>query len=227
MKSENIVIGIEGLVGTGKTSLCKELLKYIPNSVILHAGNVYRAVVYKILESKIEINKSELNIKKLIEKFKINVKIENNETVVYCGNEKIEEEKLQSNENSLAVSKISNIADNKEAYIFVKNIIDKLKEKNNIVFSGRDTMKIYPDLDYHFFITASLEERTRRKYNQYKNKVSKKEIEETIVKRDKLQEDSGYYNTYDNTEIIDVTDCKNAEESAKKVLDCIKIEARV
>ena len=34
-KLDNIVIGIEGLVGAGKTSICKELLNFIPNSVVL------------------------------------------------------------------------------------------------------------------------------------------------------------------------------------------------
>lgn len=47
---KNLVIGIEGLVGTGKTSICKELLKYIPNSIVLHAGNVYRAITYQIIK---------------------------------------------------------------------------------------------------------------------------------------------------------------------------------
>lgn len=46
MKEENIVIGIEGMVGSGKTSICRKLLDYIPNSIILHGGNIYRAVVY-------------------------------------------------------------------------------------------------------------------------------------------------------------------------------------
>ena len=43
---DNIVIGIEGLVGSGKTSICRELLKLIPNSIILHGGNLYRGIVY-------------------------------------------------------------------------------------------------------------------------------------------------------------------------------------
>ena len=30
----NITIGIEGLVGAGKTSICRELLKKVPNSII-------------------------------------------------------------------------------------------------------------------------------------------------------------------------------------------------
>ena len=68
-KVSNIVIGIEGLVGAGKTSICKELLKFIPNSVVLHAGDVYRAVVFKLLEIKnsyLSNNKKSEN--KLIEK---------------------------------------------------------------------------------------------------------------------------------------------------------------
>ena len=30
---DNIVIGIEGLVGAGKTSICRELVKTIPQTV--------------------------------------------------------------------------------------------------------------------------------------------------------------------------------------------------
>lgn len=227
MDGQNIVIGIEGLVGAGKTSLCKELLNHIPNSIILDASNVYRAVVYKILENNTEICKEKINIKELIEKFRINIRIENRETVVYCGDERIEDEKLQSNKNSLAVSKISNIANNGEAYIFVKNIVEDLKRKNNVIFSGRDTMRIYPELNYHIFLTATLEERVERKYKQYQGKISKKEIEQTIVKRDKLQRDSGYYDIYDKTEVIDVTNFQKPEEAVKKVLKLIKIEINV
>ena len=33
---DNIVIGIEGTVGSGKTSICRNLLDKIENSIILH-----------------------------------------------------------------------------------------------------------------------------------------------------------------------------------------------
>ena len=46
-----MVIGIEGYVGAGKTSICRELLNIIPNSVMLNGGNWYRAVVYAMLNS--------------------------------------------------------------------------------------------------------------------------------------------------------------------------------
>ena len=47
----NIVIGIEGYVGTGKTTVCRKLLEKIPNSIILHGGNIYRAISYGILKT--------------------------------------------------------------------------------------------------------------------------------------------------------------------------------
>lgn len=219
----NIVIGIEGLVGAGKTAICKELLKYIPNSIVLHASDVYRAVVYRLMKEK-NINFGNINIKDLMKKFDINIKIENKETVVYFGDEKIETDMLQSDEVSLLVSKVANIANNKDAYIVVCDIINKLKEKYNVIFSGRDTMKIYNNLDYHFFITADINERVRRKKIKYNNEIDEKTIKEHIEKRDTLQKQSGYYNTYENTIIVDVTKCKSVEESTKEVLKHIKLK---
>ena len=50
---DNIVVGIEGYVGTGKTAVCKNLLNKIPNSVLLHGGNIYRAISYGILKTAV------------------------------------------------------------------------------------------------------------------------------------------------------------------------------
>ena len=54
---DNITIGIEGLVGSGKTSLCRALLKMLPNSIILHGGNLYRGIVFALMNSGIDISK--------------------------------------------------------------------------------------------------------------------------------------------------------------------------
>ena len=226
MEDNNIVIGIEGFVGAGKTSICRELLKYIPNSVVLHAGNVYRAVVYRLMQEK-NLDISNLDIKELMEKYNINLKVENGETVVYFGDEKIDIKILQSDEVSLAVSKVAKVAKNNDAYKVVCDIIKKLKKKYNVIFSGRDTMKIYNGLDYHFFITADIDERVRRKRIQYGNKIDEKTLKDHIEKRDILQKESGYYNTYESTIVIDVTKCKSVEESTKEVLKHIKLKELV
>ena len=122
----------------------------------------------------------------------------------------------------MAVSKIAKDANNSNFYTFGKKLIDMYKQKYNLIISGRDLMRIYPEIDYHFFITADLEERVNRKMKQYSNsKITREELMKHIQERDKLQEESGFYKRYDKTIDIDVTDCKNAEESAKKVLKYI------
>lgn len=219
---KNLVIGIEGLVGTGKTSICHELLKYIPNAIVLHAGNIYRAITYQIIKEEIPFEKLySIDLKDLFKEFEISIGIENRESVVYAHGKKIEEKDLQSLENSMAVSKISNIANNENAYKIVREYIDGYKKSHTVIFSGRDTMQIYPDLDYHIFITADINNRVEWKAKQYGEDVSRKELKDNILKRDELQEKSGYYQIYDNTIVVDVSESKSIEESTKMVAENI------
>ena len=224
----NKVIGIEGLVGSGKTSICRELLKHIPNSIILHGGNLYRGIVYALMTSKhIDLNNLKNNIKNIdikdmMDKLGVEFKIENGETVIYINGKKIDEDNLQSEEASMAVSIAGANADNSELYGFARKLIDIYKKKFNVIVSGRDLMNIYPNLDYHLFIEADLEERVKRKMKQYGENANYEEVKQNIMERDKLQEKAGYYKTYDKTIRIDVTNCGTVEEATEKVLSTIR-----
>ena len=223
----NVVIGIEGLVGSGKTSICRELLKRIPNSIILHGGNLYRGIVYALMSSKhIDLNNLKNNIKNIdikdmMDKLGVEFKIENGETVIYINGKKIDEDNLQSEEASMAVSIAGANADNSELYGFARKLIDMYKQKFNVIVSGRDLMNIYPNLDYHLFIEADLEERVKRKMKQYGENANYEGVKQNIMERDKLQEKAGYYKTYDKTIRIDVTNCGTVEEATEKVLSTI------
>ncbi len=225
---QNLVIGIEGYVGAGKTAICKKLLNEIPNSILLQGGNLYRGIAYALLRSganleELKQNMKQTDIKQIMEKLKIQIAIENRDTVIYMDGKKIEEELLQSTSSSLAVSEISNVADNQNFYLFGRKIIEEFKAKFNVIVSGRDLMKIYPDLDYHFLVTASLDERVRRKCIKYNETISQEEVRQNIIQRDKVQEQSGYYQEYENTIVVDVTNCKTIEDSAKEVLKYISL----
>ena len=98
----NIVIGIEGTVGAGKTSIARELLKDIENSIILHGGEIYRAIVYGMMQNKIE-NTENLDAFEVMKKLGIEIKLENRETVIYMNSKKIEEKELQSKKASMTV----------------------------------------------------------------------------------------------------------------------------
>ena len=228
---ENIVIGIEGLVGSGKTSICKKMLEYVPNSIILHGGNLYRGIIYALMNLNKEIdlknlksNISNIDIKDLMDKLKVEFRIENRESIIYVDGIKIDENILQNKENSIAVSIAGGNADNKHFYVFARDLIDKYKTMYNVIVSGRDLMKIYPDLDYHFFITASLEERVKRKMKQYGDNNNYEQIKQNIVKRDELQDEAGYYKIYDNTIKVDVTDCSTIEDSTLKVMKYLDLK---
>ena len=78
------------------------------------------------------------------------------------------------------------IFDYNDITFLFKRIFSLLKEKYNVIVSGRAIMQIYPDTDYHFFITADIDERVKRKAIQYNGKVDLEELKEHILKRDKL-----------------------------------------
>lgn len=217
------VIGIEGLVGCGKTSICRELLNRIPNSILLNGGNMYRAIAYAIISSGKSIQTlKNADAKMLMDLLKIELKIENRETVFYSNGMKLEERNLQSTTTSLAVSELGKNANNTKMFEFARNLINTLKQKNNIIVSGRGIMKIYPEVDYHLFLTASLEERVNRKCTQYDSQQERAEIEKNIIQRDELQEKSGFYEISPKTVVIDVTECKSVLAATDKVLKSIK-----
>ncbi len=225
---DNIVIGIEGLVGAGKTSICRELVKTIPQTVLLNGGNLYRTIVYAMIQSRkkmdnLKIETDNIDIKAIMDYFNIEIKIEDNETNFYINGKLAKEEEIQSKEASLAVSIVGGKADNTALFEFARNLINDLKKNYNVIISGRSIMQIYPDTDYHFFITASLEERIKRKCIQYKGEAEKEEVRKNIIKRDELQEKAGFYKLHNKTIEIDVTDCKTVEESTNKLLKKIKL----
>lgn len=228
----HIVIGIEGLVGAGKTSICRRLIQVLPNTVLLNGGNLYRTIVYAIMQSGKDLKSlsqemKQEDIKKFMEKFNIEMRIEQNETMMYIQGKKVEEEAIQSKEASMAVSVVGGMADNTKLFSFAKELIDTLKEQYHVIIAGRSVMQIYPDTDYHFFVTASLEERIHRKYIQYKGEVSEDEIRENITKRDELQEKAGFYQLHSKTITVDVTDCTTVEAATKQVLNYIKLPQNV
>lgn len=228
----NIVIGIEGLVGSGKTSICREMLKRDESFVLLNGGNLYRAIVYTLMQKEQNLLKlrkltKNADIKQYMDDLKVEIRIEDRESQVYIDGVLASEEELQSKASSMAVSVIGGIADNTKLFEYSKNLIEELKKKHNVIVSGRALMEIYPDLDYHLFVTASLEERVKRKCIQYKEKETPKAIKRNIKMRDALQKMAGFYKIYSNTIEIDVTECGSVGESTDKVLEVMKKDRKV
>ena len=101
MENTNIVIGIEGLVGAGKTSICRELLKQNENAILLNGGNLYRAIVYCLMKKEPNLLKlkkltKNADIKKYMDDLNVEIRIEDRESKIYIDDELADEEELQS-----------------------------------------------------------------------------------------------------------------------------------
>ena len=49
----NFVIGVEGEVGSGKTTMCKELTKLLPNTVFIDGGMIYKGIMLALRKTKL------------------------------------------------------------------------------------------------------------------------------------------------------------------------------
>ena len=226
---KNFVIGVEGEVGAGKTSMCKELIKIIPNTIFIDGGLIFRGIILAIKKYK-AINYNDSNTYKhsnldafeIMKKLNVEFKIVNMQTVIFIDGKEMNQEEIETMENSMDVSKVASKSDNNALFKFANNIIKEYNTKYNVIVSARDLVEIYPEMDLHLFVTADIEERIKRRYNQYKGKYSIEEIKNIILKRDELHNKAGFNKKCNKTVTLDLTDCKNANESAKKALNVIK-----
>ena len=102
----------------------------------------------------------------------------------------------------------------------------KLGKEKSIILDGRDiTTVVFPNADYKFYLTASLEQRAKRRYLE-NNKVDFEVLLEDMKKRD--YQDSTRENSplkiAKDAIIIDTTNMTE-KEVVNKMLDIIKGEA--
>ncbi len=225
MESENVVIGVEGMVSSGKSSMCKELIKLIPNAIYLDTGYIYRGIILAILKNGIDLNSAKGNILGLMKQLNVEFNVEDGVTQIYINGQKIKEEEVETLENSMGTSKTACESNNDALYAFAKQIIENYKKHFNIILSGRGLVDMYPNMNGHLFVTADLDVRVQRRYNQYKGEYTLEEIRKTIEERDNLHEKAGFNKKCDCTFEVDLSDCNSAKESAEKVLKMLKEKA--
>ena len=178
------IITIDGPSGVGKGTLARNLSDEL-DWVVLDSGSLYRMVGYLSLKndtkdfSKIskKINKDEISFKFLKNNSNISLFLGEDDLTNFIRNEEVA--KLAS---EFAV--MPKVRD----YLF--NIQRSFLEKGKgLIADGRDMGTVlFPEAKYKFFITASAEERARRRENQLKESglsVNMRNLQERIEERDK------------------------------------------
>ena len=152
------VIAIDGPAAAGKSTIAKQVAEKL-GYVYIDTGAMYRAVALKGLSLGVDLD-DENQISKMLEETAILLTDSNK---VFLDGEEVTEA-IRSQEVSLNTSKIA-------TYKFVRDELKrrqiKYADKFNVVMDGRDIgTNVFPDAEYKIFMTASVEVRAERRYQE-------------------------------------------------------------
>jgi len=181
------VIAIDGFSSTGKSSISKIIAEKL-GIVHLDTGALYRGITWFALQNCVNEDQT-IDLQQLFDSFsfiELEFKNDNGELVLFLNHINISKE-IRSNEVS---DNVSLIAKQKEVRDFLLQFQRNLAEKGGIIMDGRDIgTVVLPNADFKFFLTASIEERTKRRYQELLSlgiEADEKQVRENLIARDKI-----------------------------------------
>lgn len=181
------VIAIDGFSSTGKSSISKIIAEKL-GIVHLDTGALYRGITWFALQNCLNDDET-INIEQLFSSFpliELEFKNDNGELVLFLNHINISKE-IRSHEIS---QNVSFIAKQKEVRDFLLQSQRNLAEKGGIIMDGRDIgTVVLPNADFKFFLTASIEERTRRRYQELLSlgiETDEKLVKDNLIERDRI-----------------------------------------
>ena len=184
--SRKVIIAIDGPAGSGKSTAAKNIAQKL-GFIYLDTGAMYRAITFMALRKGIADDVPA--VIDLARNIDLKLQFDNGVTRVFVNDEEVTDQ-IRTAEVNAKVSDISKIPEVRAELVKIQK---KLGERGNIVAEGRDvTTVVFPNADLKIFMTATLEERTNRRYKEFKEKnvdISWEDVKENLEKRDRL--DSG------------------------------------
>ncbi|MBH44115.1 MAG: cytidylate kinase [Gammaproteobacteria bacterium] len=182
MKTDIPIITIDGLSGSGKTTISKMLSENMRWN-LLDSGKLYRAIGYLVNQESLNMNeKSQVNL--LVNNIRLNSSPEDTEYKIFYMDNNIS--------MHLENEKIGIIASQVAKLDYIRNMLLPLQHSSlkepGLIANGRDMgTKVFPQAKLKLFFTASLEIRAQRRFEEMKNagkNVNLSEIIESLKARD-------------------------------------------
>jgi CMP/dCMP kinase len=175
------VVAIDGPSGAGKTTIAKFVAKELGYNY-LDTGALYRAVAFALRNYGREAEDSDNDFREILEK--TSVAFDNEGKVLLNGRDVSGEIRTKEMDHYSSVFSVRKIVRD-----FLLEAQRSAALLDNLVVEGRDTTTVvFPDATKKIFLDASLEERARRRYLQYKGKgiqISMDEARSKIEDRDR------------------------------------------
>lgn len=215
---KTINIAIDGPAGAGKSTIAK-MVSAEMGYIYVDTGAMYRAVALYLTENNIP----DEEIEKYIGGADVSLKFIDGVQCVYLGDRDVSE-LIRTPEMSMAASRTSAIPAVR-ARLF--DLQQKLARENNIIMDGRDIgTVVLPNADVKIFLTASAEERAKRRYKELSVKPdcpSYEEILKDIIQRDynDSHRETAPLKQAEDAVLVDTTEL-TLEQSAARITEIIK-----
>jgi len=180
---KNISIAIDGPAGAGKSTISKLVAKNM-GFVYIDTGAMYRASALYAINNGIDIKNEREKLISRLDDIKIDLKYTEDGQKIFLGGDDVSG-RIREADVSLGASDIAVIP---EVRLKLVDMQRELAKKDNVIMDGRDIgTYVLPDADLKIFLTASLDERARRRFEELKEKGSECDFEE--VKKDMAYRD--------------------------------------
>jgi len=178
------IVAIDGPAGSGKSTVAKRVAERL-GFLYIDTGAMYRALTLKAIEKKVDFKDAESVIELSLD-MDIELVSSGNSLKVYLDKNDVSE-RIRTMQ---VTTNVKHVASLKEVRANMVKVQRKLaRGSSGAVLEGRDIgTVVFPDAAHKFYLDASVQIRTKRRFDELKNKgfnVSLKEIEKDVISRDK------------------------------------------
>ena len=175
-------VAVDGPAGAGKSTVARLAAQRLGYTYI-DTGAMYRAVAWKTLQQGQPVT-DEL-ILSVIPDIRVDLRYTDGKTIVRVDGKDVTDE-IRTPEINNIVSQVAMLGPVREKLVALQR---EMAERGSVIMDGRDIgTNVLPNAEVKIFLTASVEERARRRWKELREKghdVSLEEIEKEVASRDK------------------------------------------
>jgi cytidylate kinase len=220
-----VIVTIDGPAGSGKSTTAQRVANQL-DYVYLDTGAMYRAVALGFLRDGAPTTPE--GAERVLPTLDVDVQYRADTMRVFLGEEEVTDQ-IRTAEVGSVVSDISILASVREYMVEQQRRIgrDQAEEHGGVVLDGRDTgTVVFLDADLKIFMVADLDERARRRQQEYEaagEDISFEEVRAEIEERDHQDRnrDIAPLRRAEDAVLLDTTDRTIAEQVAF-VVDRVK-----